>query len=663
MLSGTDGRIAPCAPQSDRRDALQPGNRQSGTLISIDGSRAVVATRMPSLTNTAEPYWSVGTLITVYGQHSRVICFVRDMGIVAPPWNDSGDNPIHANVELLGEIVDGPGGRPEFRRGIARYPVLGAAAHRIRKDDLLAIYDLGGRKGSEIGALSQDTSIPAAIDVEGMLRKHFAVVGTTGVGKSCSVSILLRTAITERPTLRVIIVDPHNEYTNAFRDVAHTVDSDKFELPFWLFRFEEIVDVIYRGARAPADEVEFLRDAIMQAKEMYHSREQSLPGSILKKTLRSEGGTHTADSPQPYRMTDILALIDGATGRLEQKFDRASLRSLRGRIESLGNDPSYRFMFGKTAIDGMSEAAVRGLFRLTDSARPITILQLAGIPADVVNASVSVLARLAFDLSTQSRGAYEILLACEEAHRYVPADASLGFAPTRRALARIAKEGRKYGCYLAVVTQRPSELDPTILSQCSTVFAMRLANKEDQAIMRAAMPDAATGVLDFLSALSNREAIGFGEAFSTPMRFMFRLTDVSALPRMQDSEGSRQWLLADQAGSGDFFGAEKEHDAAAMALAPEIAVPAVEPATPTPQRVPIGTQAGASSYRPAPVAAAPPAPQPQAAYAPPPPRPAPSLQVPQRPASGFGQMQRPAPPPPPPSPWPSASTDSGYRVK
>jgi hypothetical protein len=143
-----------------------------------------------------------------------------------------------------------------------------------------------------------------------------------------------------------------------------------------------------------------------------------------------------------------------------------------------------------------------------------------------------VLARLAFDLCVSHRGKQEFLLVCEEAHRYVPADSSLGFRPTRRAIARIAKEGRKYGCYLNIVTQRPAELDPTILSQCSTIFAMRLSNSADQAIMRSAIPDNSAGALELISALNNREAIVFGEAVATGMRLSFAFQEDENLPRM-----------------------------------------------------------------------------------------------------------------------------------
>ena len=140
---------------------------------------------------------------------------------------------------------------------------------------------------------------------------------------------------------------------------------------------------------------------------------------------------------------------------------------------------------------------------------------------------------MAFDFGTWSDGATPLLVACEEAHRYVPADRRLGFGPTRKALSRIAKEGRKYGVFLAAVTQRPAELDPTILSQCSTVFAMRMANDRDQAIVKSAIPDAGSSLLAFLPSLGTGEAIAFGEGVALPTQFQFSKVAEDRLPRSQ----------------------------------------------------------------------------------------------------------------------------------
>jgi len=511
---------------AERRDPGQGRDRKSGLVVAVNGSRATVAARMQDLISDAEQFWSVGELVSIYAKQSRIVCLVQEMVAQDRVWDPASNHYVHANVELLGEVID-VDGRPVFRRGVASYPALGSVVNRIRQSDLAAIYDLGDRKASVIGNLVQ-AHIPAAVDIDAMLRRHFAIVGTTGVGKSTSIGILLRAAIKERPNMRIVILDPHNEYSSVFRRESSTVEASRFELPFWLFQFEEFLEVVYRGTPAPLEESDFLREAIADARENFSGAERG--GGLAKWNNRSEEGG--ADSPRPYRLADVLAQIDVEIGRLEPRYPRPALRNLKHRLEALSNDQNFRFMFGKAAVDARMDFVTRSLFRLHDTGKPVTILRMAGIPADVVNASVSVLSRLAFDLCVLHRGKQEVLVVCEEAHRYVPSDLSLGFHPTRRSIARIAKEGRKYGCYLGIVTQRPAELDPTILSQCSTIFAMRLSNASDQQIMRSAIPDNAAGALEFISALNNREAIAFGEAVATAMRMVFALQEDALLPRM-----------------------------------------------------------------------------------------------------------------------------------
>ena len=178
------------------------------------------------------------------------------------------------------------------------------------------------------------------------------------------------------------------------------------------------------------------------------------------------------------------------------------------------------------------------LFRLEPNGKPITIMQLAGLPVEVVDAVVCALCRLAFDFGLWSDGAIPMLFVCEEAHRYAAADHAIGFGPTRRALLRIAKEGRKYGVFLGLVTQRPAELDPTIISQCSTLFAMRMANDRDQALLRSAVSDAAANLLAFVPSLGTREVVGFGEGVPLPARLTFKMLPAHLLPRSEAVERS-----------------------------------------------------------------------------------------------------------------------------
>jgi DNA helicase HerA-like ATPase len=526
----------------DRRDVSQPADRALGRVIACSGSRATIAANASGTASGALDGCAIGRLLSINLGKSRVVGLVYEMRALELAWNEAGANAVAVEVELLGEVVDGENGRARFDSGITAYPPIGALAHRIRSRDLELIHDLGERRGVVLGSLTQDASVAASVDIERLLSRHFAVLGTTGVGKSSAVALMLRKAVAAKPNLRVLILDPHNEYAHAFPDDSARIDASTVDLPFWLFRFEEFADIVFRGRPPLEDEAEILREVIAVARSRYrvasaHDMARDLGSSVLKRPLDSgarklgeAGGA--AELAAPYRLADLFAAIDELIGLHEVRYPRTTLRALRVRLETLHGDPRYGFLFAHANSMETIAPVISQIFRVPHRGRPITVFQLAGLPAEVVNAVASSLARLAFDLAMASRGSYEILLLCEEAHRYVPQDQALGFAPTRQAIARIAKEGRKYGAYLGVVTQRPGELDPTILSQCSTVFAMRLGNDRDQEIIRAAIADASASTIAFLSSIGNREAIAFGEAVATTMRMRFLEQRPEELPAM-----------------------------------------------------------------------------------------------------------------------------------
>ena len=524
---------------ADRRDPNQPADRALGRVIACSGSRATIAA---SASGGTLDGCAVGRLLSINLGTSRIVGLVYEMRALDRAWNEAGPNSIAVEVELLGEVVDGESGTARFDSGITTYPPIGAPAHRIRSRDLERIHDLGERKGVALGCLTQDASVSASVDIERLLSRHFAVLGTTGVGKSSAVALILRKAVEAKPNLRILILDPHNEYAHAFPENSARIDASTLDLPFWLFRFEEFADIVFRGRPPLEDEAEILREVIAVARSRYrvvsaHDMARDLGSSVLKRPLepgaRKPGGSsRAAELAAPYRLADLFAAIDELIGLHELRYPRTTLRALRVRLETLHGDPRYGFLFAHANSMETIAPVISQLFRVPHRGRPITVFQLAGLPSEVVNAVASSLARLAFDLAMASRGSYEILLLCEEAHRYVPQDQALGFTPTRQAIARIAKEGRKYGAYLGIVTQRPGELDPTILSQCSTVFAMRLGNDRDQQIIRAAIADASASTIAFLSSIGNREAIAFGEAVATTMRMRFSEQRPEELPAM-----------------------------------------------------------------------------------------------------------------------------------
>jgi hypothetical protein len=225
-------------------------------------------------------------------------------------------------------------------------------------------------------------------------------------------------------------------------------------------------------------------------------------------------------------------------GKLENRSSAMSHHRLMTRVDAIKNDPRYEFMFRQASLGGDTMAAVLNqVFSLESEDQQLSILKLASLPDEVVDAVVCVLARLAFDFALWSDGAIPILLACEEAHRYASADQLSGFAPARRALKRIAREGRKYGVHLCLVTQRPAELDPTIISQCSTFFVMRMTNDADQALLRSAVSEAAANLLGFVPSLGAQEAIGIGEGLPLVARITFSTLPREAIP--QSESGAR----------------------------------------------------------------------------------------------------------------------------
>ena len=503
-------------------------NRSVGYVVSCDGTQARIVAVSGSH-NESEDYWAVGQQISIQVEQNRVVGLLHKVLADEEEWKEGQPNPITLCVELSGEVRSNDRGQMYFSSGISKYPHMGAIAHRIRKADLTTIYKSSDPTAVTVGSLSQSRDIPAVVSVDALLSRHFSVVGTTGTGKSTAVTLLLHLITERRPKQRILILDPHNEYTSAFGAKANTVTAETLDLPFWLLNLEEVVQVIFRGREEIAEEVDALREFIPKAKLLYRDGKSK---GIRRQTTGQNGVT--ADTPIPYRLADLLGLFEEEIGSLDGALRRLTLRRLKARIEATVNDPRFSFMFGShNAQDRMSDV-LGNIYRMPIQGKPITVFQMSGIPSEVVNSVASVLCRLAFDLALASDSRVKTLVVCEEAHRYIPADVSSGFAPTRAAIARIAKEGRKYGVALAVITQRPNELDPTILSQCNTIFAMRLGNDSDQDVMTKAISNGSRSSLAFLSSLADRECIAFGRAVSTPMRMIFRTLAVAARPSSQN---------------------------------------------------------------------------------------------------------------------------------
>ena len=514
-----------------------------GRIVAVTGGHAILlldnGDGLPGGAPVKSP--EIGTLLKVDTAPSIALALVSALSAPMPS-NSDGDQELRiVEVEFIGELPKDEAGAPRFfRRGISCYPSLGDVVSRASKDELAMAYACDAESSIRIGAIQQDSSIPAMVKIDELLGKHFAVLGTTGTGKSCAVALILRRILEKNPQAHILLLDLHREYAASFREYAELVQPDSMNLPFWLLNFDEIGEILIGVHPSRETDIEILRELIPVAKQRYMSnaRRDLKAGSIRQ---RDETSTIGVDTPVPYRASDLMALLDEQLGRLDMKNDLAPYKRLKARLDTVSRDQRYQFMFGSLTVQDTMTQVLGRLFRIPVDGKPITILELGGLPSEVINVVVSVLARMAFDFGLWSGGRVPITFVCEEAHRYVPIDHAAGFEPTKRAISRIAKEGRKYGVSLCIVSQRPAELDPTILSQCNTIFSMRLTNERDQEILKAGISDTAASLLEFMPTMGTGEAISFGEGVALPTRIKFDMLPPSALPRSATASFTGNW--------------------------------------------------------------------------------------------------------------------------
>ena len=496
--------------------------------IAGSGSRArLSAASLAALSTNSDPSLAmsgqVGSQVKMAVAGSWLIANVRTM--------KSEDGEIVAAIDFLGEgSRDAMDGMSSFRRGVTRYPIPGDKVFPVTTADLHSVFAASDEPHIEIGTVYPTDDIRGALYIDPMLGKHFAVLGSTGTGKSTSVSLILHRISQSSPEGHIMMIDPHGEYSAAFKNCGEIFNVDNLQLPYWLMNFEEHCEVLLTTHGAERE-----RDADILAKCVLAAR--------TKGKDVSQYGKVTVDSPIPYLLTDLTTIITNEMGKLDRAGDTLPYQRLKQKLDELKADPRYTFMFSGMLVSDSMPSFLSRLFRLPANGRPISIVDVSGVPSEITSVVVSVLARMVFDYAIWSRTEAQrpLLLVCEEAHRYVPKDENSGAQAVRKILERIAKEGRKYGVSLGLITQRPSDLAEGVLSQCGTIISMRLNNDRDQACVRAAMPEGARGFLDAIPALRNRECIVCGEGVSIPIRVRFDDLEPEKRPASSDPSFARLW--------------------------------------------------------------------------------------------------------------------------
>ena len=518
-----------------------------GRVQNVESSKVIISINGDLIESNQLNLAQIGTILRIVTSKSIVVAMVGSLKI-AQADRRGNSTGCTATLNIMGEITTNETTREtKFFRGVRTYPVLGEAAYNMSPLELSTIFNREGEACIDVGRLQQDNSIIAKVRVDDLLSKHFAILGSTGSGKSCTVALVLQAILDANPQGHVVLFDPHNEYSKSFGDKAEAITGDTLDLPLWIFDFVETCELLCSDIEDHArEEEEILHDVILKAKQLF---DRSLQKNDVSSQLNLDDleaelqrSTHISlDSPVPYRIRDVVKLVDHNMGKLENANNLAPYKRLKRRINSIIADPRYGFIFKNQTSPRPIEDLVGRIFRLPVNGKPISCLDFSSIPSEMLNIVVSVVSRLAFELATWSERKLPILLVCEEAHRYIPKDRNLGFHSTRRIISRIAKEGRKYGVSLAIVSQRPSELEPSTLSQCSTIFSMRLSNEVDQKFVEAAVPDGATELLSFLPSLGVAEAMVFGESVNLPMRVILNNLAAEFRPHSSSAQFTELW--------------------------------------------------------------------------------------------------------------------------
>jgi DNA helicase HerA-like ATPase len=490
-------------PKRERRSASTAdaeGDRFLGHVISVSGS--VVWGMFERELKDAE----IGAMVRLQ------VGFGRSFGVITALKRDGRrpeDDRRLVEVRLLGEALDGA---DEFQCGVSQHPALDSPIYLADRQELSLIYRQPNASTVRLGALRHADGLPAYAVTDQLLGKHFAVLGTTGAGKSCAVTVILKAILKANPFGHIIMLDPHNEYGQAFGDAAALFNPQTLKLPYWLLNFEEISEVLVNkeSAENAYSEAAILRDAILRARKQAFGEDR-------------DSDHITVDTPTPYRLSDLVRVIKEDMGAFNRADQVASFQHLIARIERVASDRRFAFMFSSFMVQDNMRQVLSSILRIPVADKPVTIIDLSGMPSEIVDVVVSVLCRLVFEFAlwTDRAKAPPILLVCEEAHRYVPRDDQDAFAPTKRAISRIAKEGRKYGLSLGLVTQRPADLSVSSLSQCNTIFALRMGNEHDLKFVQHAIPEGSGWLIDTMPSLNTREAVVIGAGVSVPMHIRF----------------------------------------------------------------------------------------------------------------------------------------------
>lgn len=529
-------------------------NLAIGRLIEVDGTR-VIAELDRSIRELSRiyggetyPIGQFGSIIKIhfgrrliYGYVGRLRLkteYERERGII--PSAEADSRIVEADLFGEGEwfYEEENGWELKFERGISTFPLPQQTVYLTPMSELRYIYGHGEGAAMPIGEYVGTGGTCCYTDMNELLGKHTAILGSTGAGKSGTVAAILHCLVQrgeerkyEKWRPRIIVLDPHNEYGSAFpKHNRLSTDEPNLLLPYWLLNLEETLSLIIGKTQFVAtSQANIVKKALLDARKEGADK------------LKLDANEINVDSPIPYFLETFENNVK--KDMPPQASKQESHNSILNKVEVLKNDARMKFLM--KPWDGKDDPFGNVVGQLIGMKGAMQIIDLSGVPNEVAGIASAVIARTLFNYKVwetrKERESGPILLVCEEAHRYVPNTGEAQYEAAQDAIRRIAKEGRKYGLGLILVSQRPSEVEATVLSQCNSWIVLRLTNEKDRDHVRSILPDSLAGLTKILSALRRREAIFVGQAVMLPSRILIKKLTDKELPKSHDIDFDKGW--------------------------------------------------------------------------------------------------------------------------
>ena len=546
--------------QRQSRSPSQPiANLEIGVIIEVDGTR-IVAELDPGISDLTRVYGGIiypigqyGSIIKIHYGARQIYGYVGRLRMKSEYEREKGLTPESngsariVEADLFGEgewlyDTEKKKWKLAFERGITTFPLPQQKVYLTPRSDLSFIYSGGDGPALFIGEHVGTGGTPCYADMNELLGKHTAILGSTGAGKSATVAAILHAILDRGRQARydnwhpqVIVLDPHNEYGAAFpAHVRLCTDEGSLKLPYWLLNLQETINLyIGKTEYVATSQANIVKNALLAARRN---------GA---KVIGIEPNSINVDSPVPYSINSFKTLVENDVNKPSAPSKQEPWNSIIAKVEMLQNDSRLAFMMQEW--DDSSDPLADILKQFLSAGDPIRIVDLSGVPNEVAGAASAVIARTLFSAklwqTREEREKNPVILVCEEAHRYVPNSGEAQYESAQDAIRRLAKEGRKYGIGLMLVSQRPSEIEATVLSQCNSWLVMRITNDSDRKYVQGILPDTLAGLTKVLSSLRRREAIFVGQAALLPSRVLIRdlYKEGKPLPRSQDIDFDFGW--------------------------------------------------------------------------------------------------------------------------